>query len=62
MEYKTIRIEGATFENPVWIDLVSGVVYEIPAKCMKVKNGVVTIKDVPVYDAPVVITDKSVLE
>lgn len=62
VEYKTIRLEGASFENPVWIDLISGVVYEIPAKCMKVRKGTVIIKDVPVYDSPVVITDKSVLE
>lgn len=62
VEYKTISLEGVSFENPVWIDLITGVLYEIPEKCVKQKKGVLVIKDVPVYDSPVVITDKSMIE
>lgn len=62
VEYKTIRLSGVSFENPVWIDLITGAVFEIPAACVSTKKGILTIEDVPVYDAPIVITDKSTVE
>lgn len=61
VEYKTITLKGVTFEDPVWVDLITGVVFDIPEKCVSVKKGVLTIKDVPVYDAPVVITDRKAI-
>ena len=62
IEYKTLRLRGVTFEEPVWIDLLTGSVFEIPERCISRRGDMLTIKQVPVYDSPVVITDKSVVE
>lgn len=56
------KIAMKPFEHPVWVDTVSGRVYEIPAKNIKVKDEMVTFENIPVYDAPVFITDKKILD
>lgn len=55
------KIEMKPLKQPVWVDTVSGRVYEIPAKNITVKDQFVTFENIPVYDAPVFITDKSIL-
>lgn len=58
----TFRVKGGKFDNPVWVDVLTGNVYEIPAAKISVAGDTVTFKDVPVYDAPAFITDKAVLQ
>lgn len=62
IEYKTLRLRGVSFEDPVWIDLLTGAVFEIPQRCIESKRGELILREVPVYDSPIVITDKSTLE
>ena len=54
---------GAALEEPVWIDLVTGAIYRIPDRMMIGQQGHkgkgTLFEDVPYYDAPAVITDKS---
>jgi len=57
----TLRIRGGTFKHPVWVDVITGNVYEIPAERVSMEAGIVTFKDVPVYDAPVFIADKNAI-
>ncbi|QNN22677.1 hypothetical protein HED60_10510 [Planctomycetales bacterium ZRK34] len=57
-----VEIEGGRFESPVWIDTITGNIYEIPAEQIQREGDVVRFKDVPVYDGPGVITDKSLLK
>jgi hypothetical protein len=46
----------------VWVDLVSGGVYELPADRV-LKAGAFTIfKDVPLYDAPVLLAEKALVK
>ena len=56
---------GAALEEPVWIDLVTGAIYRIPDRMMIGQQGHkgkgTLFEDVPYYDAPVVITDKSLV-
>lgn len=61
MEYLDLSIGQARFSQPIWIDLISGWIYEIPASMYEVKEDRYVFHDVPVYDAPIVITDKSIL-
>ena len=51
----------ANFEEPVYVDLRTGRVYEIPRAQWSAANGVVRFSQIPVYDSPVVIADRAAL-
>lgn len=61
IEYKDIAISNCDFKQPVWVDLLTGLVLEIPASAYSKQNNSFILRDVPVYDSPVVIIEKSVL-
>lgn len=52
-----VVVKGVTFQEPVWVDVISGAIYEIPADAVVASDGAVTFK-VPVYDAPGIIGEK----
>lgn len=54
----TVSISG-TFKNPVYVDLISGKVYDIPAKNWKKSGELYTFTDIPVPDYPVAVAEKS---
>lgn len=58
----TFKIKGYQWKNPVWVDTITGNVYEIPKEKMVVDSLFTIFKDIPVYDAPVFITDKEILD
>ena len=58
----TMSFSNANFDSPVLIDIISGAVYEIPAARWSKKGNTYTFKDMPVYDAPVVVADKSLIK
>lgn len=52
---------NARFEQPVYVDMITGNVYEIPSSQWS-KNGVkYTFRNIPVYDGPILIADKKLL-
>ncbi|MBQ4200267.1 MAG: beta-galactosidase [Kiritimatiellae bacterium] len=53
---------GKPFKEPVWIDLLTGRVYAFPKKNQIVVSAGVVFLDVPVYDSPCVLTERSVAE
>jgi hypothetical protein len=57
----TIRVEGGKLADPVWVDLITGRVYEIPAACKSLADGKMVLKNIPTYDAPAVIADRNVV-
>ena len=57
----TLTFLNANFDQPVYVDIITGGVYEIPATQWKKEGAVYTFTDIPVYDAPVLIADKSTL-
>ena len=57
----TFQIKRGVFQDPVWVDILTGNVYQLPAAQVVVEGDRVTLKDIPVYDAPAFITDKAVL-
>jgi hypothetical protein len=48
-------------DEPVYVDIISGRVYEIPASQWKKEGNRLTFQKIPVYDGPVVIADKSLI-
>jgi hypothetical protein len=56
-----VEVKGLSIQEPVWVDLVTGRVYEIPADRVSISGDVRSFRDVPVYDAPVLIAAKGVL-
>jgi len=57
----TITVENGGFKDPVWADIVTGRIHEIPDDHKKIEAGKMTLKNIPVYDAPVFITDREVV-
>lgn len=57
----TFTIAKGSFSEPVWVDLITGGIYAIPAKSVAMDGEKVVFKDIPVYDAPAFITDKSLV-
>ncbi|MCF2446753.1 beta-galactosidase [Dyadobacter sp. CY345] len=54
-------ILNGNFENPVYVDMLTGGVYEIPADQYSVKGNKYTLKNIAIYDSPVLIADKSLI-
>ncbi len=54
-------IKGGNFNNPVYVDIISGKVFVIPSKQWRKDGDTYTFLKIPVYDGPVLIADKSLL-
>jgi hypothetical protein len=59
---KTINItlENTTFKSPVWIDLMTGSIYDIEKAQWSKSKGNSTF-NIPLYDSPILITEKAFL-
>jgi hypothetical protein len=53
---------NANFDQPVFVDILTGKVYDIPASQWKKTGTVVSFTNIPVYDAPILIADKSLVK
>lgn len=62
IETVQVTVTGGRFKEPVWVDLITGNLYEIPAGQMSVAGDTVVFKDVPVYDGPTAIMDRGQLD
>jgi len=56
-----ITVKACSIKEPVWVDLVSGRIYEFPAVRVAREGDAVVFTDVPVYDAPVLIAEKALV-
>jgi hypothetical protein len=56
-----VTVKACTIKEPVWVDLVSGRIYEFPADRVTRDGAAVVFKDVPVYDAPVLVAEKALV-
>ncbi|MFA5192485.1 MAG: beta-galactosidase [Verrucomicrobiia bacterium] len=56
-----VVVKNLTIKEPVWVDLISGRVYEIPADRIVKAAGFTIFKDIPLYDAPVLIAEKGLV-
>lgn len=55
----TWTLENAQIAEPVLVDVVTGRIYKIPDKNIQRDGEKLTLTEIPVYDAPLVITDRS---
>lgn len=58
----SFSLNDARFQEPVWLDVLTGNIHAIPADQITVDSANFTFNDVPVYDGPAAIIDKSLLE
>jgi len=56
-----LTIRSANLPEPVWLDLLTGRVYQVPADQIVIEGDATTFRNVPVYDSPVVLCDRSQL-
>ena len=54
--------EGEPLRDPVWVDLFTGAVYEIPSSRQIVHSCGVTFVRIPAYDSPCLVTDRAALD
>jgi hypothetical protein len=52
---------NAKFNEPVVVDVISGEVFEIPADMWNKEGPKYSFRDIPVYDGPILIADKSLI-
>lgn len=57
-----LTVTNARFSEPVWLDLITGNIHAIPADKVIVNGTTCLFKELPVYDSPAVITDKSLMK
>ncbi len=62
MQYKDVTITGCNFTQPVWVDLLTGWIFEIPVSAYSKQGNDFTLYGLPVYDSPIVVMDKSALK
>ncbi len=52
---------NGNIDQPVYVDIITGGVYEIPSSQWSKKEDQLIFKGIPVYDGPVLIADKSLI-
>ena len=58
----TLETRGARMDEPVWVDLVTGAIYEMPKRMVvRLKDWGMMFEDIPFYDAPAVVTDRKLV-
>jgi len=57
----TISFENVHLKNPVWVDLMTGKIYELPKNSWIKKGNNYTFTGLPLYDSPVLIAEKSMV-
>ncbi len=57
----SITIPSCRMSNPVYVDLLSGSVYAIPKSSIAFNGMQVTLNDILIWDAPVVVTDAALV-
>ena len=55
----TFTIAKGSFTEPVWVDLITGGIHEIPADKIVRDGEKVIFREIPVHDAPTLIASKS---
>lgn len=57
-----LTVTNARFTEPVWVDLITGNIHAIPAEQIVANGTTCLFKELPAYDGPAVITDKSLMK
>ena len=59
LEFDRVDLEiPETLSRPVWVDMITGRIFEIPGDRIKWRKDGMTLKDVPMWDSPVLIASR----
>ena len=61
LEELELTVAKGSFKDPVWVDLISGDVYDIDDTLWKANGEGCTFLRMPVYDAVVVVTERAAI-
>lgn len=53
---------NGNFSEPVFVDVITGKVYDIPKSNWSKEGNIFNFKKIPVYDGPILIADKSLIQ
>jgi hypothetical protein len=56
-----VIVKALSFTEPVWVDMVSGRIYESPRDRIQNAGEFTIFKDLPLYDSPVLVVEKSLV-
>lgn len=57
-----VTLANARFKQPVYVDVLSGAVYDIPASQWSQRGAHTVFKDLPLYDGPILIADRALIQ
>jgi hypothetical protein len=57
----TVSVRGAQFQQPVWVDVVTGGIHEIPSTSLVQSGDTLTLMGIPLYDAPALVLDRALV-
>lgn len=60
-ENVSFSFTNANFKKPVYVDIITGNVYKIPRSFWNKKGTTYNFRNIPVYDAPILIADESLI-
>jgi hypothetical protein len=61
IEKRDLYLPAGRFDEPVYVDMLSGDVREIPAKAWEKHEKRAVFKELPLYDSPVLIAERSLI-
>jgi hypothetical protein len=62
LNLQEFTVTNGNFDQPIWVDIITGAVHEIPASQWSKVGSTFTFRGLPIYDAPVVLADKSLVK
>jgi hypothetical protein len=54
-----LEVKGVSFNDPVYVEMITGKVFEIPRSTFESKSGGTVFYDLPLWDSPVMIAERS---
>ena len=54
-----LDVKGVSFNDPVYVEMITGKVFEIPGSTFENKSGETVFYDLPLWDSPVMIAERS---
>lgn len=61
LKQREFKVLNGSMDDPVYVDILTGGIYEIPAGQWSIDGNLYTFKNIPVYDSPVVVADRSLI-
>lgn len=56
-----LKTTARPLDNPVWVDLLTGAIYEFPKENIITGEGYTRYINIPAYDSPCILTDRAML-